>query len=136
MANLPVDDKKKKEDKVIVGGGSVGAKERGGGRQEKTPITEYTRKVDIEPEVEGWLEKLEKEEAQLQQPAVDDTTGQKILEDVDEEKNKFKVILPLTKDEVEKGLHHKVLNSVRWLAEWCIRMIKIFGNKVAYRRKK
>jgi len=135
MANLPVDDKKKKEDKV-VGGGSVGAKERGGGRQEKTPITEYTRKVDIEPEVEGWLEKLEKEQTQLQQPAVDDTTGQKILEDVDKEKSKFKVILPLTKDEVEKGLHHKVLDSVRWLAEWCIRMIKIFGNKVVYRRKK
>jgi len=135
MVNLPVEKKKKKKDEVISSG-SVGAKERGGGRQEKTPITEYTRKVDIEPEVEGWLEKLEKEEAQLQQPAIDDTTGQKILEDVDEDKKKFKVVLPLTKDEVEKGLHHKVLDSVRWLAEWCIRMIKIFGNKVAYRRKK
>ena len=134
MANLPVDDKKKKQDDVVVGA-SVGAKERGIGRQEKTPITEYTRKVDIEPEVEGWLEKLEKEDAQLQQPVTDDKTGQVVLDDLQKKKDKFKVILPLTKDEVEKGLHYKVVDSIRWLAEWCIRMIKIFGKKVAYRRK-
>jgi len=134
MANLPVDDKKKKQDDVVVGA-SVGAKERGIGRQEKTPITEYTRKVDIEPEVEGWLEKLEKEDAQLQQPVTDDKTGQVVLDDLQKKKDKFKVILPLTKDEVEKGLHYKVVDSIRWLAEWCIRMIKIFGKKVVYRRK-
>ncbi len=134
MANLSVDDKKKKQDSIVVGA-SVGAKERGIGRQEKTPITEYTRKVDIEPEVEGWIEKLEKEDAQLQQPVTDDKTGQVVLDDLQKEKDKFKVILPLTKDEVEKGLHYKVVDSIRWLAEWCIRMIKIFGKKVVYRRK-
>lgn len=102
---------------------------------EKNPITEYTGNVDLEPEVEGWLEKLEKEDTKLQQPIADQTTGQTVLNDPAQQKSGFKVILPMTKDEVEKGLQHKIIDSVRWLAEWCIRMIKMFGNKVAYRRK-
>lgn len=103
--------------------------------QEKTPITEFTRNVDLEPEVEGWLEKMEKEDAQLQQPVVDDPStgsGQVLLDNV--QSGNFKVVLPLTKDEVEQGLKQKVMASVRWLAEWCVRMIKMFGNKVAYRK--
>lgn len=135
MVDLP-DDSQKKQDDQVMKKKPAGAKERVevGGIQEKTPITEYTRKVDIEPEVEGWLEKLEKEDAQLAQPVVDDT-GQVILDDAQKKKKGFKVVLPLTKDEVDKGLHHKVIESIRWLAEWCIRMIKIFGSKVAYRKK-
>jgi hypothetical protein len=136
MANLPRDtgddDQGKKQDDVV--GMPAGAKEKGAGVQEKTPVTEYTRRVDLEPEVEGWLEKLEKEEAQLQQPVVDDK-GQVVLDDAQKKKKGFKVVLPLSKDEVEKGLHHKVIDSLRWLAEWCTRMIKMFGNKVAYRKK-
>lgn len=105
---------------------------------EKNPITEYTGNVDLEPEVEGWLEKLEKEDANLQQPIADQATGQTVLSDPSTGSGQtgFKVILPMTKDEVDKGLQHKVIDSVRWLAEWCIRMIKMFGNKVAYRRAK
>ncbi len=101
--------------------------------QEKTPITEYTRSVDLEPEVEGWLEKLEKEETKLNQPVTNQTTGQVVLDDAQKQTG-FKVVLPLTKDEVEKGLRHQVVDSLRWLAEWCLRLIKMFGNKVAYRR--
>ncbi|MCX6816682.1 MAG: hypothetical protein NTZ93_02375, partial [Candidatus Beckwithbacteria bacterium] len=102
-----------------------------GTRQDKNPITEYTRNVDLEPEVEGWLEKLEKEDTKLQQPVTDQTTGQTVLDDSQQQKPGFKVVLPMTKDEVEKGLRHKIIDSVRWLAEWCIRMIKMFGVKVA-----
>jgi hypothetical protein len=35
---------------------------------------------------------------------------------------------------MEKGLKHKVVDSLRWLAEWCLRLIKMFGSKVAYKR--
>jgi hypothetical protein len=104
-------------------------------KQEKTPITEYTRSVDLEPEVEGWLEKLEKEQTQLNQSVTDDK-GQVVLDDSQRQKGGFKVVLPMTKDEVEKGLHHKIIDSARWLAEWCVRMIKMFGSKVAYKRAK
>lgn len=102
-------------------------------QQEKNPITEYTRNVDLEPEVEGWLEKLEKEQTQLSQPVVNPQTGQVVLDDAQKQPG-FKVVLPLTKDEMEKGLKHKVVDSLRWLAEWCLRLIKMFGNKVAFRR--
>ena len=104
------------------------------GKQEITPMTEYTRKVDLEPEVEGWLEKLEKEDSRLQQPVTDDK-GKIILDDAAKQKKGFKVVLPLTKDEVDKGLHHKVIDSIRCVAEWCIRMIKMFGSKVSYRNQ-
>lgn len=129
MVDLSNDDQNK-QTPITAGVG----KERVG-TQEVTPMTEYTRNVDLEPEVEGWLEKVEKEDSQLQQPVTDDQTGQVVLDDTQAQPTNFKVILPMSKDEVEKGLHHKIIDSVRWLAEWCIRMIKMFGNKVAYRRK-
>lgn len=129
MTDLPGDNDQNKQIPITPGVG----KEREG-KQEVTPITEYTRQVDLEPEVEGWLEKVEKEDSQLQQPVTDDKTGQVILDDSQQQQPGFKVVLPMTQDEVNKGLHHKVLDSVRWLAEWCIRMVKMFGNKVAYRR--
>lgn len=130
MTDLPGDNDQNKQTPITAG---VGKEKEG--KQEVTPITEYTRQVDLEPEVEGWLEKVEKEDSQLQQPVTDDKTGQVILDDSQQQQPGFKVVLPMTQDEVNKGLHHKVLDSVRWLAEWCIRMVKMFGNKVAYRRK-
>ena len=137
MVDLP-DDKQQNQPPVppATTGQPVGDKERvdSFGKQEETPMTEYTRRVDLEPEVEGWLEKLEKEDSRLQQPVLDDK-GKIILDDAAKQKKGFKVVLPLTKDEVDKGLHHKVIDSIRWLAEWCIRMIKMFGSKVAYRKQ-
>lgn len=136
MTDLPNnDDQNKQIPQTPVTPAVPGIGKEREGKQEVTPITEYTRQVDLEPEVEGWLEKVEKEDSQLQQPVADQTTGQVILDDSQQQKPGFKVILPMSKDEVDKGLQHKVLDSVRWLAEWCIRMIKMFGNKVAYRRK-
>jgi hypothetical protein len=133
--NLPNDPASAGQDdqNQPVGSVTAGGKERMAG--ESTPITEYTRNVDLEPEVEGWLEKLEREDSQLPQPVIDDATGQVVLDDVTAQTSQFKVVLPLTKEEVQKGLHHKVMDSVRWLAEWCLRMVKMFGNKVAYRRQ-
>lgn len=130
MTDLPNSDDQNKQTPITPGV----SKEREG-KQEVTPITEYTRQVDLEPEVEGWLEKVEKEDSQLQQPVADPASAGQVLLDNAQQQSGFKAILPLTKDEVDKGLQHKVLDSVRWLAEWCIRMIKMFGNKVAYRRK-
>ena len=64
----------KEKDKPAFAEGS------GEARQEVTPITEYTRQVDLEPEVESWMEKLEKEEGKLTQPVTDDK-GQVVLDD-------------------------------------------------------
>lgn len=140
MTDLPIKNQTKKADELVKSS-SGASKEKGdwGGKQEITPMTEYTRKVDLEPEVESWLEKLEKEDTSLSQPVVDPgdqgSRKQVVLEDIEGDKDKFKVVLPLTKEEVDKRLHGKVIESARWLAEWCIKMIKMFHGKVAYRRK-
>ncbi|MBM4402038.1 MAG: type IV secretory system conjugative DNA transfer family protein [Candidatus Cloacimonetes bacterium] len=35
--------------------------------------------------------------------------------------------LPLTSEEIKVGLKQKITSSFRWLAEWCLRQIKLFG---------
>lgn len=32
--------------------------------------------------------------------------------------------LPLSDDQIELALHAKVMQSIRWLAEWCVRQLK------------
>ncbi|MEK7577388.1 MAG: hypothetical protein AAB492_02080 [Patescibacteria group bacterium] len=32
--------------------------------------------------------------------------------------------MPLSDDQIAKGLHESVVNSVRWLTEWCVRRLK------------
>lgn len=39
--------------------------------------------------------------------------------------------LPIPDEQIEKGLHEKIWNSLRWLAEWCVFQLK----KAHYRLK-
>lgn len=34
------------------------------------------------------------------------------------------IVLPLSDDQIAKGLHESVLSSVRWLAQWCQRRLQ------------
>lgn len=34
------------------------------------------------------------------------------------------VSLPLSDDDIAKGLHASITSSIRWLAEWCMRRLK------------
>lgn len=34
------------------------------------------------------------------------------------------IALPLSDEQMAKGLHESVVNSVRWLTEWCVRRLK------------
>lgn len=34
------------------------------------------------------------------------------------------VSLPLTDDQIARGLHQSIMSSWRWLAEWCVRQLK------------
>ena len=43
-----------------------------------------------------------------------------------------KIILPLTEDELRQGLHHKVVDGIRWIAEWCRLLIKKYPGRVFY----
>lgn len=89
-----------------------------------------TPEVEKRPELAGYIEKVENEAATLK-PVVDDYTQQVLLKSVNPAKSKVK--LPLSQAQIQTGLHHKVVESIRWLAEWCTRQVKLLGARAEYK---
>ena len=87
-----------------------------------TEMEEIPTSPEVGKEVEGYVERIEKE-AELAKPVVDDYTQQVLVAPTAPQKPK--VTLPLTDDQIQTGLHHKVYDAIRWLAEWCVRQIKV-----------
>ncbi len=75
---------------------------------------------------QGYIERVEKE-AELKNPVMDDHTGQVLVQSNAPQKPKVK--LPLNDGQIEEGLHHKIWESIRWLAEWCKRQLEILYTK-------
>ena len=97
--------------------------------REKIPIVER-KEGEIKPEVKDYITKVETAaEIKLPQPVTDDQ-GQVIVDDVSPKKVVIK--LPLTETEMKRGLHYKIVDSLRWLAEWCLRLVKIAHGKFVF----
>jgi len=90
----------------------------------------------------GYVEKVEKQ-TEIQQPAsvipqrpkIQDVQGGDMGEIVSAQfasQTKPSIVLPLNDREVIEGLHKGVWESVRWLAEWCVMMIKKYPGRVFY----
>ena len=109
----------KEQLEAIAGGFSGGSKETEVTRVEEVPENVEEEKLK---EAEGYIEKIEKE-AELAKPVVDDYTKQVLVGATAAQKPK--VTLPLTDDQIKKGLHHKIWEGIRWLAEWCARQLKM-----------
>lgn len=45
------------------------------------------------------------------------------------------VKLPLTEEQIQKALHRKIVDSILWLAYWCLRQIKIAHQRIRYGRR-
>lgn len=45
------------------------------------------------------------------------------------------IVLPLDEEGVRRGLHRKIIDGIRWLAEWSVYMIKKYPGRVFYRPK-
>ena len=101
--------------------------------KEKHPVVERPTTPEIPPEIEH-AEAVAGAEIQLPQPVTDDTTGQVLV--TSPAATQPQIVLPLTEEEIERGLHLKIIHSFRWLAEWCKRLIKIFHGRVIYRQAK
>ena len=43
------------------------------------------------------------------------------------------IVLPLTEAEFEQGLKSQIWSSLRWVAEWCLLLIKRYGSRVFFR---
>ncbi|HAU99524.1 MAG: hypothetical protein UX04_C0005G0014 [Microgenomates group bacterium GW2011_GWF2_45_18] len=86
---------------------------------------------EISPEVESWMEKVDRKnidppkEVVVADKTATNPTGNYAAQPV--------IVLPISKPTLTKGLTQNVQYSVRWLAEWCLRIIKKFGGMVVYR---
>jgi len=72
-------------------------------------------------ELQGYLGKIEREPSN-KEPVLDDQTGQPLLTPTDHEQPT--ITLPLTEDEIRQGLHHKIIDGLKWLALFCVRLTK------------
>lgn len=108
----------------------MGAKEAefmsgSGGVSESVPIIEVGERVEIPEEVKGWIERTEQDDVADFQPVVHE--GQTLVAPAGSQN--VSVNLPLDEEKVKKALHQKLFESVRWMAEWCVRMIKKYQVK-------
>ena len=98
--------------------------------EERVPIIEVGREPEVAPQT--GIEKLEKEQYILPTPVLDDQTGQVLVSPP--APIAPEIILPITTEEYQMGLEAKIENSLRWLAEWSKRLIKLFGEKVGFKK--
>lgn len=103
------------------------------GGKEREPIKigeEIPTQIEQEKHKElldqGYIEKVEKE-AELMIPVRDDNSQKVLVQSSASQKPKIK--LPLSEGQIEEGLHHKIWESIRWLAEWCKRQLEILYTK-------
>ena len=100
---------------------------------EEIPVKKLPEREKIPPELASWLEKIEKE-VYLGKPVIDDQTGQILVSSPTAKKPK--IVLPLTRKQLVSGLNQKMGQAIRWLAEWCLRIIKIKTNQVKLKGEK
>jgi len=85
----------------------------------------------LDKEVEPLVEKIEKE-VYLNKPVTDDYGAP--LVSPPSVQNPI-ISLPVSKMLYEVGLKQKVEDSMRWLSEWCSRIIKILGGRASFREE-
>lgn len=103
--------------------------------QAREQVESYIEKVEKKPELdEGDQSGMKKGADDVQMPKkITDDDDQVVAEAVIEEPD---INLPLTEEEVREGLHHKIADSVKWLSEWCVYVIKKYPGRVFYKEEK
>ena len=90
-------------------------------------MMEVPTSPEVGPEMAGYMEKVEKE-AELSGGVTDDYVQQALLQTGGQQTKPL--TLPMNEEQIQQGLHHKVWEGIRWVAEWCVRQIKLFHGKV------
>jgi hypothetical protein len=94
----------------------------------------YIERVEKQTEISGDVAKYVQPQGQVTLPKpVTDDYGKVIMESAHAEE--APITLPLTEVELRDGLHHKVIDSVRWLAERCVYLIKKYPGRVFYSKE-
>lgn len=97
---------------------------------ERYPLIEE-KEMEISKELEPFVQKIEKE-IYLAKP-VNDDQGQPVV--TAPSAQSAQIVLPLSQKQLLYGLKQSVDDSIRWLAEWCLRLVKIFGQKITFRKE-
>lgn len=99
-------------------------------------ISQSSEQMSYVEKVEKQVETQQRANDQPQHPQTQiiNTTGDmgKIVSAQFAVQTKPSIVLPMGKQELTEGLHQGVLKSVRWLAEWCVMMIKKYPGRVFY----
>ena len=104
--------------------------------KEATPkplIKERRLSPEIDRKIDTWLEKVEKATTVLPKAVADDQTGQPLVRPATPPKPK--ITLPLTRHQIAAGVKKKVNTAIRWLSTWCIRLVKKYKGRVAFKKK-
>lgn len=103
--------------------------------QARDQVESYIEKVEKKPEIdESDQTGMKKGADDVQMPKqITDDDDEVVAEAVVEEPE---INLPLTEEEVRDGLHHKIVDSVKWLSEWCVYVIKKYPGRVFYKEEK
>lgn len=95
-------------------------------RFEKHPVVEVPLSPEVPAELRSYVQKVETG-AEAKAPTVlSDTTGLPA-------KPQPTIVLPLTASQYASAKKATVLDSVRWLAVWCLRLFKIYGSRASFR---
>jgi hypothetical protein len=90
----------------------------------ETPmITEIGKETDLSPELSAAGVKLHSTHVSQLNP-VAQNVGVKVVGTVAVNPPVQTVVLPLTGDQIAKGLGASITSSLRWLAVWCVRRLK------------
>lgn len=92
-------------------------------RGSETPMVEETlADVELSPEVEA--SGVQKKSETIDLPPDIRQMGVEAVGPTQPHGGGTTVKLPLDDTQIVQGLHAQILNSLRWLAEWCIRQLK------------
>jgi len=112
---------------------------RNNGKEEDVSgyVGETGKESMSDKEEEGFIEQVEKAGEQTS-PVVTDDQGHQVAASDDDVSDNAQlpddaVVLPMTQEEFQAGIHEPLVRGVRWLAEWCAYMIKKFREKVFFR---
>lgn len=97
-------------------------------------VEAYIERIEKKPELDPSISQVV-QQAPSQTPTpqpVADEKGQIVMEP--SEPKVEKIVLPLSQDQVTEGLHHKLVDSLRWAAEQCVMMIKKYPGRVFYKQ--
>lgn len=99
-------------------------------RFEHHPVVEVSKGPEVSQEVKSYIEKVETE-AESSQPIV--IGGNNVRIPPSQPKPRPSIILPLTPSQYAQGTKASVVDSIRWLAVWCLRLLKIYGPRATFR---